>query len=120
MRNETLKRIHERKLIAILRGMDPAVLKDLAGALLEGGIDLIEITFPQSNPDGWKDTASGIHMLNNEFDGRIMAGAGTVLTEQQLHMACDAGARYIITPSTDEKLIAADASMGLSCQPSTG
>ena len=117
MREETLKRIHEKKVIAIVRGQQPAVMKELASAMLAGGVDLIEVTFPQSNPDGWKDTAESIHLLNTAFGGRIMAGAGTVLTEEQLHMACDAGARYIITPNTDEKLIAEIRRLGLVALP---
>lgn len=117
MREETLKRIHEKKVIAIVRGQQPAVMKELASAMLAGGVDLIEVTFPQSNPDGWKDTAESIHLLNTAFGGRIMAGAGTVLTEEQLHMAYDAGARYIITPNTDEKLIAEIRRLGLVALP---
>ena len=74
MREETLKRIHEKKVIAIVRGQQPAVMKELASAMLAGGVDLIEVTFPQSNPDGWKDTAESIHLLNTAFGGRIMAG----------------------------------------------
>ena len=117
MREETLKKIREKKVIAIVRGQAPEVMKELAGAMLEGGVDLIEVTFPQSNPDGWKDTAQSIRLLNSAFEGRIMAGAGTVLNEEQLHMACDAGARYIITPNTDEKLIAEIRRLGLVALP---
>jgi len=117
MREATLKKIREQKVIAIVRGQAPAVMEKLAAAMLAGGLDLIEVTFPQNNPDGWKDTAKSIHMLNTAFDGRIMAGAGTVLTIEQLHMACDAGARYIITPNTDERIIHETRRLGLVALP---
>lgn len=113
MREETLKRIKEHKIIAIVRGLEPSSLKNLASALLEGGIDLIEITFAQNNPQSWKDTAEGIRLLNTAFDGKIMAGAGTVVTTQQLHMAHEAGARYIITPNIDSRIISDARKLGM-------
>ena len=104
-RELTLAKIRQEKLIAIVRGMKLSVMEELAAALLAGGISLIEVTFAQNQPDTWPDTAEAIRRLNEGFGGKILAGAGTVLTERQMHMAYDAGARYIITPNTNPEII---------------
>ena len=116
-REETLARVREKKLICIVRGLDPAPMKDLAQALLAGGIEMIEITFAQNRPETWKDTAAGIRMLNEEFAGKLIAGAGTVIAMEQLFMAYEAGARYIITPNMDPAIIGQTRKLGLVSMP---
>lgn len=117
MREQTLDSIRQHKLITIVRGLEPDKLKQLAQALLEGGIHLIEVTFAQNQPDTWKDTAAGIRMLNEAFAGEILAGAGTVMTLEQLQMACDAGAKYIISPNVNTDIIRKTKELGLVSLP---
>lgn len=114
---EVLARIVERKIIAIVRGLEPAILLDLAQALYAGGVDLIEVTFPQNDPDRWRETAGGIRALASALEGKLMVGAGTVVTTQQLMMAYDAGARYIITPNMDRRIIQDTRKLGLASLP---
>ncbi len=114
---ETLARIGERKIIAIVRGLEPSLLLELAQALYAGGIDLIEVTFPQNDPSRWQETANGIRTLASALDGKLMVGAGTVVTTQQLMMAYDAGARYIITPNIDTRIIHDTRKLGLVSLP---
>ena len=106
MRQETLDLIRETKLIAIVRGLETSTLKSFAQALLDGGVRMIEITFAQDTPDTWKDTADGIKQLSAAFSGKMLVGAGTVMSLEQLYMACDAGASYIISPNVNEEIIA--------------
>lgn len=114
---ETLARIGERKIIAIVRGLEPSLLLELAQALYAGGIDLIEVTFPQNDPSRWQETANGIRTLASALNGKLMVGAGTVVTTQQLMMAYDAGARYIITPNIDTRIIHDTRKLGLVSLP---
>lgn len=109
--------IASRKLIAIVRGLPGEQLEGLANALLAGGITLMEITFNQQKPETWAQTAAGIRMLCDKFAGRIIAGAGTVVTQEQLTMAFEAGAKYIISPNMDAEIIRRTKEMGLVSLP---
>ena len=109
--------IASRKLIAIVRGLPGEQLEGLAKALLAGGITLMEITFNQQKPETWSQTADGIKMLCEKFEGQIIAGAGTVVTQEQLTMAYEAGAKYIISPNTDEDIIRRTKELGLVSLP---
>lgn len=100
-----LEWIQQRKIIAIVRGLAPEYMVKLAEALYEGGIDLMEVTFNQAKPETWKDTAAAIKAVSEHMQGRMLVGAGTVITQEQLDMAKEAGALYIITPNTNVDLI---------------
>lgn len=100
-----LEWLRKYKLIAIVRGQRPDSMLSLSNALFAGGFRMMEITFAQNKPDTWKDTASAISTVANHMSGKMRIGAGTVLTEEQLTLARDAGAEYIITPNTNPALI---------------
>lgn len=101
----TMEWVQKSKIIAIVRGLAPEYMLGLADALYAGGIDMMEVTFNQRKPETWKDTAAAIRAIREHVEGKVLAGAGTVVTEEQLQMAIDAGAEYIITPNTDPNLI---------------
>ena len=113
----TFEWIMEKKVIAIVRGLKPEYMLRLADALYAGGIDLMEVTFNQKQPDTWKDTAEAIRAVGQHMAGKVLPGAGTVLTSEQLKMARDAGAAYIITPNTNPDLIREVKSYGLVSLP---
>jgi 2-dehydro-3-deoxyphosphogluconate aldolase/(4S)-4-hydroxy-2-oxoglutarate aldolase len=48
---------------------------------------------------------SVIKQLSNEMKGKMLIGAGTVLDEKMVNEAIDAGARFIISPMVDKKVI---------------
>ena len=109
--------IEKSKIIAIVRGLSPAHMLHLADALYAGGVSLIEVTFNQANPETWKDTAGAIQALSKEKTGQVLAGAGTVMNTEQLHLAADAGAQYIISPGTNEDVIRETKRLGLVSLP---
>lgn len=113
MGKTTAEVIRERKIIAIVRGLKPDLLLKLAEALYKGGIGLIEVTFAQNAPDTWGETASGIKSIREEFGGEVLSGAGTVMSLEQLKMADDAGAKYIISPNADSAVIKRTKELGL-------
>ena len=113
MRESVIERILDQKVIAIVRKLDAQHLQNLAVALLAGGISLIEVTFDQSNPDSWVQTCEGIRLLNSRFADVVTPGAGTVLTLQQLTLAHEAGARYIISPDANPIIIRKARELGL-------
>ena len=113
MKDEVITRIINKKLIVIVRGADEQKILPLAEALVKGGIEMIEITFNQRNPESFSSTARSIEAIRKHFNGDVCTGAGTVLTIEQLNMAKDAGAMYIISPNTDAKIIAKTVELGL-------
>jgi len=84
---------------------DAAVVDDLCGALLEGGISCIEITFRT-------DAAVAAIERATRVEG-MLVGAGTVLTVEQAHAAAHAGARFAVAPGTDADVVGACAGAGL-------
>lgn len=115
--NNVMERLRAEKIIAIVRGVSSEQILPLARALLDGGISMMELTFDQSKPETWQDTCAGIRRLAEEFSGALLPGAGTVLTLEQLSLAREAGARYIISPDTDEGVIRETKKLGLCSFP---
>ena len=111
--NEIMERVRAGRLIAIVRGLDGRHIPGLAGALLAGGISMLEIAFDQTRPDSWKETGEAIKCVSREFGSRILVGAGTVMTAKQLEVACDAGAGYIISPDVNTEIIRETKRLGL-------
>jgi 2-dehydro-3-deoxyphosphogluconate aldolase / (4S)-4-hydroxy-2-oxoglutarate aldolase len=111
--NNLVDLILEKKIITIVRGTYGEDLKHLAQALYKGGIRFMEVTFDQKDPNCLQKTGDSIRMLNSLFEGEFYAGAGTVLTEQQVRVAHEAGAKYIISPNTNAKVITLTKELGM-------
>lgn len=110
---EILERVKNGKVIAIVRGLGNENMLKLAEALYAGGIDMIEVTFSQARKETWADTAGAVRAIGEHFKGKVLAGAGTVMTLEQLRMAYEAGARYIISPNVNESVIRATKALGM-------
>ncbi|MBX9787756.1 MAG: bifunctional 4-hydroxy-2-oxoglutarate aldolase/2-dehydro-3-deoxy-phosphogluconate aldolase [Pirellulales bacterium] len=95
----SLERLLDSRLVAILRSGDSAVLVDAAEALAAGGIDAIEVTFTVPRP---------LHVLEAVADrlgDRTLIGAGTVLDTATARAAMLAGARFIVAPALNLDVI---------------
>lgn len=108
----TLEILEKHKIIAIIRGVYGEPLLNVANALFNGGIKLAEVTFEQDEL-GESKTASAIKGLAKSFGDRLFIGAGTVLTQSQLHTAYEAGAKFIVSPNTNPEIIRATKELGL-------
>lgn len=115
--NSTAARLTEGRIIAIVRGVASEDMLPLVRALEAGGVRAIEVTFDQRTPERWPDTLRAIRAIADEFNGRVLPGAGTVLTPEQVRMAHDAGATYIISPDVDEAVIAQTRALGMASLP---
>ena len=107
----------ENKIIAIVRGVYGEDCLNLAKALCEGGIKLLEVTFDQSNPDAWKKTADTVKRLVEELGDQMAFGTGTVTTLEMVELAKNAGAQFIVSPNTNEKVIRATVEAGMVSMP---
>lgn len=92
--------IEKGTIVAIIRGVEPTEVVDIQEALLEGGINWVEVSLSEEEKG-----LECIEILNETFGNRIHLGVGTVTSITQAKKAIDAGARYIITPGWDKDLI---------------
>ncbi|HEV8045466.1 MAG TPA: hypothetical protein VGP38_09815, partial [Rubrobacter sp.] len=83
--NRSLTGIEDLGLLAVVRGESRAAALEVVGALIEGGVLGIEITFTTPEAPGI------IRHLNEEYGDRILLGAGTVTTHEQVEQAAGAG-----------------------------
>lgn len=102
---EVVKKIKEEKLIVIVRGVAEEKLIPLCEALYAGGVRFVEVTFDMKGQVTPADTARYIASLSKAFEGRMVIGAGTVVTLEQAKAALVGGARYLISPNTDKEII---------------
>lgn len=101
----TVNEILKEKIVVIVRGVPREKLLPLAEALYAGGIRLIEYTYNAKAPASDVETAENIAMLARHFEGRMLVGAGTVLTEKQVELTHAAGGKFIISPDTNPAVI---------------
>ena len=104
-RNEIIKKIEDTKVISIIRGIKAEDAVKAAKALYDGGVELVEVTFDQRSSENFFSTAEAIRDIKAEMGERMVVGAGTVLTEEQLLIAKNAGAQFIVSPDTNENII---------------
>lgn len=116
-REETLRTVEKEKLIAIVRNPDDDTLIPAVEALYAGGVRLIELTFDRTGKTSAEKTAERIRRLCDAFAGRMLVGAGTVTRREELLLARDAGAAFIISPNMDAELIRATRAEGLVSMP---
>ncbi|MEH7886363.1 bifunctional 4-hydroxy-2-oxoglutarate aldolase/2-dehydro-3-deoxy-phosphogluconate aldolase [Bacillus sp. JJ1609] len=91
--------IKKGTIVAIIRGVEPADVVDIQEALLEGGINWVEVSLSEEEKG-----LECIRILNETYGDRIHLGVGTVTSIAMAKKAIDAGARYIITPGWDKEL----------------
>ena len=82
-KNQIIETIKKEKLIVIVRGVEKEKLIPLCEALYLGGVRLVEITFDMREAVTPAQTSECISMLTKAFDGRMLIGAGTVVTLEQ-------------------------------------
>ena len=94
-----LAEIFRHKIVAIIRGADPADVLQIADALREGGVKILEVTLNSPN------ALSVIEELSNKFTSEMLIGAGTVLDSKAAKAAIELGARFIVSPNVDVEVI---------------
>lgn len=111
-KKEVLDSIRRNRLVVIARDILPEDVLESAKALYKGGIRLMEITFSQET-GRMEATAESIALVRKHLPDDMTVGAGTVLTQEQLVCARDAGAEFILSPGADETVIKLTRAMGL-------
>ena len=87
-----VNRFKKLPVLGILRNISPFDLEPLLNAVIETGLETIEVTLNTDN--AVKLISSAVKISS----GKLTIGAGTVLDKESLKKAQDAGATFIVSP----------------------
>jgi len=93
-------------LVPVLRARSRNEGRKLVAAMVEGGVTVMEVT--TTVPGAMELIAE----LRKEYGEKVLLGAGTITTAEQCAAAIDAGAEFIVSPSTHPAVIETTLKMG--------
>lgn len=96
--NPIFEQISQLKLVPVVKIEQIGDALALGQALVTGGLPLAEITFRT------EAAAESIRILSEALPGMLI-GAGTVLTIEQVRQAVAAGAKFIVAPGFNPKVV---------------
>lgn len=96
--NEILKKIQEIGIVPVVVLDDAKNALPLGKALMEGGLPCAEVTFRTAAAE------ESIRIMAENFPD-MLVGAGTVLTIDQVDRAVAAGAKFIVSPGLNPKVV---------------
>jgi 2-dehydro-3-deoxyphosphogalactonate aldolase len=88
-----------RKIIAILRGVQPHEVQAICDVLIDSGITTVEIPLNSPRP------FDSIERLAKKFGAAATIGAGTVLTAQEVRDVANVGGRIIVSPNFEADVV---------------
>ena len=100
-----------RKIIAILRGVKPDEVLEIARTIVDSGITQIEV--PMNSPDVF----DSIQLLHDQMNDFISVGAGTVTNTNQVKILKEIGIDFIVSPNFDPKDVEATKQGGMLSYP---
>jgi 2-dehydro-3-deoxyphosphogalactonate aldolase len=98
-------------LVAILRGVRPDEVVAIGDALEAEGIAIVEV--PLNSPD----PIESIRRLAAHAGGRMLVGAGTVMTEADVAAVAHAGGRLVVMPHAAAPVVRAARQRGMVAMP---
>jgi 2-dehydro-3-deoxyphosphogluconate aldolase / (4S)-4-hydroxy-2-oxoglutarate aldolase len=96
--NKIIEDIGKCRIVPVIVIEDAENALPLAQALIEGGLPVAEVTFRT------KAAKESIEKIAKAFPDMYL-GAGTVLSVEQVKSAVDAGAKYIVSPGINLKVV---------------
>ena len=99
-RPDVIRRIEDAGVIAVVRLTDSAVGREVANALLSGGVTAIEITM--AVPRAVELIAELVQTLP-----QALIGAGTITDPNMARQVIDAGAKFVVSPVFRPRIIEA-------------
>ncbi|MDR7870578.1 MAG: bifunctional 4-hydroxy-2-oxoglutarate aldolase/2-dehydro-3-deoxy-phosphogluconate aldolase [Tissierellaceae bacterium] len=96
--NELIRKISQIGIVPVIKIDDVEKAIPLAKALCNGGIPIAEVTFRTEQAE------EAIRRISKTVPEMIV-GAGTILTIEQVDKAVNAGAKFVVSPGTNEKVV---------------
>lgn len=96
--NEILTQFQKLGIIPVIKIDNAKDAVPLAKALCEGGLPVAEVTFRTAAAE------EAIRLMTEAYP-EMLVGAGTVLTTEQVDKAVGAGARFIVSPGLNPKIV---------------
>lgn len=96
---ENIQRLIDSGLVAVVRRPPQEKIAPIAEALVSGGVGALEITV---DTDGAFEM---IQKLKQQYEGKVLVGAGTVLDAATAKRAIESGADFIFSPIFDVETI---------------
>lgn len=96
--NDILKQIEKLGIVPVVVLNDVSEAEPVAKALCEGGLPVAEVTFRTDAAE------ESIRIMTEKFPA-MLVGAGTVLTTEQVDRAVSAGAKFIVSPGFNPKVV---------------
>lgn len=97
-------------LVAILRGITPAEAAAVGAAIVQAGIEVLEVPLNSPQP------LHSISALRQALPQAVV-GAGTVLSAQQVREVHAAGGRLVVAPNFDAAVVRETLHLGMACVP---
>jgi len=110
--NEVLEKISKIGIVPVVVLDDAKDAKPLAEALVKGGLPCAEVTFRTAAAE------ESIKIMSEAFPD-MLVGAGTVLTTEQVDRAVNAGAKFIVSPGLNPKVVKYCIDKGVPVTPGT-
>ena len=112
---EVLRRTHELGVVGIIRTRDVKAGVEAAGAIFEGGIDVLEVsTTFRGSFDIMREASA-----RNKAKGLIL-GAGTVADSETARLCIEAGAEFIVSHCFSEEVAKLCNRYGVAYMPGVG
>lgn len=103
--------LEKMPLIAILRGISPAEAIPVTEILFAEGFTIVEV--PMNSPQ----PLDSIGAIAKAYGGRMLVGAGTVMSAEVVKAVAGVGGRLIVSPHFDPEVVKAAKAAGLYCTP---
>jgi 2-dehydro-3-deoxyphosphogalactonate aldolase len=98
-------------IVAILRGVRPDEVEPIVEVLEDAGILIAEV--PLNSPEPFESIAR----LAQRFGERMLIGAGTVRSPEQVRRVAESGGKLIVMPHADVAVVRAAKALGLLAAP---
>jgi 2-dehydro-3-deoxyphosphogluconate aldolase/(4S)-4-hydroxy-2-oxoglutarate aldolase len=95
---DVLSRIRQLRVVPIITIDDPSKAVPLVDALAEGGLPCAEVTFRTPS------AAESLRRITGERPD-LLVGAGTVLTPEQAALAKSCGAKFVLAPGLNRRVV---------------
>jgi len=110
-RQQAAQRMEQSGLVAIIRANSSEGVPEACRALVEGGIEVFEITMTTPG------ALDAIAQARGEFGEAALVGVGSVLDAETARRAVEAGAQFVVSPVTLPEVIAAAAELDVPVLP---